>query len=156
MDNVEIAKRQLDMYSAGKWDEYRNQLADNVRYEELSTRTSVSGRDKYIESVKRWKTAFPDVTAKVLNSFSSGDSVILEVEWTGTQTGPMEGPLGTIQATNKKGSVRAVLISKFQNGKIIETRHYFDLMTVLAQTGVLAGMGAQQPKTGAETRPSAH
>lgn len=156
MDNAELISKHLAAFSAGNWDEYKGHLADNVKYEEFSTRTTANGRDEYVRSIKKWKTAFPDSKANVLSSFASGDNVVTELEWTGTHTGPMEGPLGTIAPTNKKGSVRAVIVSKVQNGKIVETRHYFDLMTVLGQMGVLSGIGAQagQPRQ-AEARPSA-
>lgn len=155
MDNVEFGKRHLEAYNANNWDEYKSQLADNVKYEEPATRTSASGKDNYVEAVKRWKSAFPDTKAQILSAFGAGDTVICEVEWTGTHTGPMESPLGTIQPTNKRGSVKAVLVTRIANGKVAEVHHYFDLMTILAQTGVLAKLGAAAESKQAEARPSA-
>lgn len=154
MDNLELGRRHLEAYNAGKWDEYKSALADDVKYEELATHTSASGRDKYVEAVKRWKIAFPDTKAQVLNEYASGDTVITEVEWTGTHTGPLEGPLGVIQPTSKRGSLRAVLVTRFANGKIAEVRHYFDIMTMLGQLGVLSGLSAPAQPKGAEARPS--
>lgn len=157
MDNVELIKRQLAAFAASNWDEYGGYFADNAKYEELSTRSSATGRDNCVNAIKKWKDAFPDGKAEVCNTFSVGDTVITEVKWTGTQSGAMEGPLGKIQPTGKRGTVRAVLVSKIENGKIAEIRHYFDLMTVLGQLGVMSGMGAKSEQTkGEEARPSAH
>jgi steroid delta-isomerase-like uncharacterized protein len=158
MDNAEVISRHLAAFGAGNWDEHKSYLADNVKYEEFASRTSTTGRDKYVESVRRWKSAFPDAKAKVLNSFAVGDSVTTEIEWRGTHTGTLEGPIGPIEPTHKCGTVRAVLVSRVENGKIAETHHYFDMMTVLAQLGVLGLQAAQatQPRAAAEARASSH
>jgi steroid delta-isomerase-like uncharacterized protein len=155
MDNLEIGRRHLEAYNNDKWDEYKADLVENVKYEEVATRTTATGKDQYVEAVRRWKKGFPDTKAKILTQFSAGDTVISEIEWTGTHTGVFEGPFGAIQPTNKVGSVRAVLVSKFANGKIVEVRHYFDIMTILAQTGVLAGLSAAVQRKAGEARPSA-
>lgn len=151
MDNVEFAKRHLAAYSAGNWNEYESQLAENVRYEEVATRKSYSGKDKYVQHVRRWKAAFPDLHADVRTIVESGELVICELEWTGTQKGTLDGPLGPIHPTNKKGSLRAVLVMSIRNGKVAEARHYFDLMTVLRDLGLLSAP-ASQPSVGAEAR----
>lgn len=154
MDNVELGKRHLDAYNNDNWDLYKADLADNVKYEEVATRTTATGKDQYVETVRRWKKGFPDTKAKILTQFSAGDTVISEVEWTGTHSGPLDSPFGTIPPTNSRGSVRAVLVTRFANGKITEVRHYFDIMTILAQTGVLAKMGAAAERKAGEARPS--
>ncbi len=155
MDNLEIGKRHLEAYNNDKWDDYKADLADNVKYEEMATRTTATGKSQYVEVVRRWKKGFPDTKAKILSQYSAGDTVISEVEWTGTHTGAFEGPFGTIQPTNNRGTVRAVLVTKFANGKIVEVRHYFDIMTILAQAGALAGLGAAAQRKTGEARPSA-
>jgi hypothetical protein len=43
--------------------------------------------------------------------------------------------------TNKRAKVPAVVVQRFDGDKMREIRHYFDLMTLLAQLGVLP----QQP-----------
>lgn len=155
MNNVELSKRHLEAYNSDDWDGYKADLADDVKYEEMATRTTATGKEQYVETVRRWKKGFPDTKAKILSQFSAGDTVISEVEWTGTHSGPLDSPFGTIQPSNNRGSVRAVLVTKFANGKIADVRHYFDIMTILAQTGVLASLGAAAQRKGAESRPSA-
>jgi len=146
-------QKHLDDLAAERWDDYKAAFANDVIYEELATRTRVQGVDEYLNTIKRWKRAFPDLKATVLSSLQSADKVIVEVEWEGTQSGPLEGPFGTIQPTSKKGRVRAVLVLTMSGEKIKESHHYFDLLTVLAQTGAMPGLGAMaQP--GAQAAPS--
>lgn len=142
---LEKMKEHLALYSEGKWGEYENELAPDATYEEVATHQLVKGRENYIELVKRWKKAFPDLTARVVNGIEAEDQVIAEVEWEGTHTGPLEGPLGTIPPTNKRGTTRAVIVARTKDGKVVETRHYFDLLSLLAQMGIAPFPGAQPP-----------
>lgn len=156
MDNLQLMRKHLDAYNAGNWTEYEGHLAGDVRYEEIPTKVSASGSKNYVDAVKRWKSAFPDLRATVRNAIAAGDTVVSEIEWIGTQSGPLDGPFGTIAPTNKKGSTPAVIVTRFANGRIAEVHHYFDTMTILAQLGVLSGATAPggQPKA-RESRASA-
>lgn len=151
MDNIQFAKRHLAAYSAGQWDEYERQLADDVKYEEVATRTSYRGKDAYVRHVRRWKSTFPDLAAEVRTIVASGDLVICELEWTGTQRGTLASPLGPVPPTNKRGMLRAVLVMEIANGKVRGARHYFDLMTVLRDLELLSAP-ATQPSVGPEAR----
>ncbi len=62
-------------------------------------------------------------------------AVVAELEWDGTHNGTLEGPMGPIPASGRHGKVAAVQVVRFDNGKIREVRHYFDLLTILAQIG---------------------
>ncbi|HSD90310.1 MAG TPA: ester cyclase [Kofleriaceae bacterium] len=152
---IDIIKKHLADYSASKWDDYKSALSNNATYEEIATGTRVKGPDEVVKAVQKWKRAFPDLRANVLNAKLSGDTVICEVQWEGTHTGPLDGPFGTIQATNKRGTVKAVEVFRLEKDKIVEVRHYFDLLTVLSQMGIapMAGAGIQQPGAGATATP---
>jgi steroid delta-isomerase-like uncharacterized protein len=142
---LDLIKKHLADYSASKWTDYKAPLAPDIAYEEIATRVRVKGVEEYVKSVQRWKTAFPDLKATVTSGFVSGDKVVVEVEWEGTHTGTFAGPFGPIAATNKKGRVNAVLLFTIKNGKISESRHYFDLLTVLMQLGIAPMATIAQP-----------
>lgn len=152
---LEIVKRHLKAFESANWTEYKADMANDVVYEEIPTRLRVRGPDEFIKAVQRWKRAFPDSRANLLSSIVTADNVTAEVEWEGTQTGPLDGPFGMIQPTNKRGNVKAVLLYKFKNNRIVEARHYFDLLTILSQIGVApvvtqpgqAAAGAAAPMT---------
>jgi len=145
MDHVQLIKRHLADYSGGRWNEYRASLAEDVTYDEVATRTRAKGIDDYIAVVKRWKRAFPDLAADVRDVFVADDKLMAEIEWSGTHTGPFEGPFGTIAPTNQHGVVKAVLMYRFARGKIVETRHYFDVLTVLTELGAIPNLVAPMP-----------
>jgi steroid delta-isomerase-like uncharacterized protein len=143
---IELIKKHLENYNASNWTDYKAALAPDVTYEEVPLRLNVRGADEWMKTVQRWKKAFPDMTATLLGAIESedGSEAALEIEWKGTHTGTLEGPMGTIPPTNKRGSVKGTLLMKVRNNKIVEARHFFDLLTVLAQIGVapMAGMVA--------------
>lgn len=154
---LDLMKKHLAAYSQGKWEEYKAAFASNVTYEEVATRQIVKGVDNYIEFVKRWKKAFPDLKATVVGGFESGDEAVAEIEWEGTHGGPLEGAFGSIPPTNKRGKLRAVIVSSLKDGKIVSTRHYFDILSLLTQLGVapMAGAGVEPSRTTA-TPPVRH
>jgi predicted ester cyclase len=79
----------------------------------------------------------PDVKGTVTNACATGDTVVIEVTWKGTHTGPLQGPRGTIPATGKQQTTRSAWIMNCDVGKIKESRNYFDRLSFLQQLGVL-------------------
>ncbi len=47
------------------------------------------------------------------------------------------GPAGTIPASHKRQTTQAVLVMNFEGDKIKESRHYFDMMSLLQQIDAL-------------------
>lgn len=141
----DILTKQIDAFVAGDWKAFRATLTDDASYEEEATHRHVEGQDAIIQLNKGWRDAFPDVKAKLKDVVASGDSLVVEIEWSGTHTGTLTTPFGTIAPTNRVGRVSAVQVARFDGNKIRELRHYFDLLTILAQLGVVPQKGAPSP-----------
>jgi steroid delta-isomerase-like uncharacterized protein len=135
---VNLARKQVEAFNAGNWEEMRAMLASDSRYDELGTQRKIEGPDKIVELFKGWKTAFPDAAGTVTSAFASGSKAALEVTWKGTHTGPLETPEGTIPASGKRQETSAAVFLTFEGDKIKESRHYFDSMTLLEQIGAAA------------------
>lgn len=140
---LDLIKQQLDAYANGNWEEYRTTLADDAVYDEVATGQRVEGAEGFLAAVKRWKAAFPDLRAKIISSVVSGDEAFVEVEWTGTHTGTLDAPFGSIPATNRKLVTRAALALRFEDRKLLEGRHYFDVFTMMTQLGLAPNLAAQ-------------
>jgi steroid delta-isomerase-like uncharacterized protein len=135
---VHLARKQVEAFNAGNWEEMRAMLASDSRYDELGTQRKIEGPDKIVELFKGWKTAFPDAVGTVTSAFASGSKAALEVTWKGTHTGPLETPEGTIAASGKRQETSAAFFLFFEGDKIKESHHYFDSMTLLKQIGPAA------------------
>lgn len=141
----DIEKHLADL-SAARWDDYKAALAKEAVYEEMGTHLRAQGADNYLKAVQRWKRAFPDLKAKIISKFASGDRAVAEVEWSGTQSGPLEGPFGTIAPTNRQGTMKAVIVATTKHDKVLEVHQYFDVLTMLGNLGVSPTfVGIQSP-----------
>jgi predicted ester cyclase len=85
----------------------------------------------------KWLKACPDGKLTVKNELISGEWVVQEVIFEGTNQNPMDGPVGTIPATGRRLAVKAALITRYESDLALETRIYFDQVDVLTQLGVM-------------------
>ena len=84
------------------------------------------------------RTAFPDQRNELVAIHHSDDAVIVEFNLLGTHT----GPFGDIPATGKSFTCRMLAIFGFEGSGLVYERVYFDLLTILAQLGLVPGDGA--------------
>ena len=136
-DAISIAREGIDAFNKGDWDHTRRLTAPKAVYVEPATGRRTDDVEDFIELAKGWRAGFPDVKGTVTKAIQSGDTVVLEITWAGTHTGTLVTPMGDIPATGKKTVTAAVEIVQTSGGKITEMKHYFDLLTLLHQLGVM-------------------
>ncbi|HLB61611.1 MAG TPA: ester cyclase [Actinomycetota bacterium] len=99
-------------------------------------------RDK--EGVRRylgtWTTAFPDMRVKQTNRVVGEDAVAGEVEFTGTNTGPMMMAGNEVPPTNKTVMGRGSYIARVRDGKIVEFSSHPDVAGMMMQLGFMPPM----------------
>lgn len=127
------AESVIEAFNDEDWGGIRNLIGDST-YNEVGTQRSLKG-DAIVEALQGWKAAFPDAKGTVTNTVESGQQVLLEVTWTGTQTGEMVTEQGTIPASGKQQTTPAAFVFEYENGNLKESRHYFDLLALLQQIG---------------------
>ena len=96
-----------------------------------------NGIDAFLGYVQGYLTAAPDSKINLKNVVESGDWVFVEGEYSGTNTGPLASPQGTIPATGKRFVLPYVDVFEVRNGKIAKHRTYFDQMSFLGQLGLI-------------------
>ena len=137
MGNMAILEKSLTSFNQGDWQTYRALVADDCQYSEYATGRVIRSGDDFVSNSQAWKKAFPNAQGVATKRIEHGDCVVEEITWSGTHTGEMHTPDGqVIPATGKSMSVHAAMISRCENGKIVETNHYFDMMTMLRQLGI--------------------
>jgi steroid delta-isomerase-like uncharacterized protein len=136
-DLIRAARGVVEAFNASDWERCKAALAPDSLYDEVATARRVEGVGDIIPCWQGWKEAMPDVKGSVTNAFATGNTVILEVTWQGTHTGPLVGPKGTVPATGKQQTTRASWVLNFDGGQIKESRHYFDMLAFMQQLGLL-------------------
>ena len=84
-----------------------------------------------------WLKAFPHGKMTVRSEIVSSPWIIQEIAMEGVHSGPLETPMGTVQATHKKVVGYGVQILKVEDGKITEARLYYDQLDQMTQLGLI-------------------
>jgi steroid delta-isomerase-like uncharacterized protein len=141
---IDVARETIDCFNAGDWARLRELTAPDCVEEEYSTGRTMHGVDEIVDAAQGWKKAFPDGHGTVLGAYSDGPMAVLELEWEGTNTGPMDAPDGSqMPATGRSGRVNACQVMEIRDGRVTANHHYFNLLTLLNELGIGA------PSTGA-------
>jgi steroid delta-isomerase-like uncharacterized protein len=98
----------------------------------------IKGKKATEEDLGGFLKAFPDGRIVANQTLVSGDTVAMEWTFTGTQTGTMEGPTGTIPASGKRVTLKgAEFLRVDSQGLIVDERGYFDLVSFMTQIGAM-------------------
>ena len=136
-DPAQLATALVTAFNNNDWSAYQQNLTADSIYDEVGTSRKLEGVDTIVGALKGWKEAMPDVKGTVSSAISTGNTAVLEVSWTGTHTGPLQGPSGTIPATGKQQTTRAGWVLEFDDEKLTQSRHYFDMLSFMQQLGQL-------------------
>ncbi len=136
-DLVNAGRGVVGAFNAADWERCKAILADDSVYDEVGTSRCLTGHDEIIPALQGWREGMPDVKGTVDSTVVMGSTVVLEITWRGTHTGPLPGPSGTIAATGKEQTTRAGWVMEFEGSQIKRSRHYFDMLSFMKQLGVL-------------------
>ncbi len=139
---IDAGKAPILAYSEKNWDAVKAAISSSYVYDEIGTQRKIQGADDVITAWRGWATALPNSRAEIHSAIVSGNTVVIELTWTGTHTGPLQTPGGTIAPSGKTIHLRACQITEVANGKAQATRHYFDMATLLKQIGVQSEQAA--------------
>lgn len=95
------------------------------------------GRAAIVEYWEAFFRAFPDLEGQDELEAESGDTAINEWSASGTHTGPLDGPEGTIPATGRSLTVRGADAITVRDGLIESHRVYYDQMSFMVQLGLV-------------------
>src|ERR1700675_1947939 len=114
----------------------RSLISPNARFSAPGD-VRLEGKDAVIGYINSWLKAVPDAKMTVTHEIVSAPWIVQEFTFEGTHKAPLTGPLGTIQATNRKVSGQCVSITRYENDLAVEARLYFDMVQLLSQLGVM-------------------
>ena len=133
----DVARESIESDNAGDFDRLRSLLADDFYEEEVGTQRRIDGADARVAAAQAWKQAFPDEQGMITGVYTSGNTVVIELTWEGTQSGPGDADGQELPPSNKRITLKAVEVIEVEDGKIKVLRHYFDLMMILQQIGAM-------------------
>ncbi len=133
---IAAAKAPLMAYNDKNWDAARASITPDFVYDEVATERKVQGVDNVMPLMKEWGEAILDSKATFDNAYVSGNTVVIELTWRGTHTGPLNLPSGPVPGTGKSIEIRSCNVFEITGDKASMQRQYFDMGTMLRQLGI--------------------
>ena len=136
-----VARAQLEAFNDEDWDRFAELSHPDIVYTEAGTGRRIVGIEPYLEALREWKVALPDVRGDIRRAIGEGGTVAEDVLWRGTQDGPLGTAGGDIPPTGRSIEVSATLWVTVRDGRVADVEHHLDVLTLLAQIGVLGDGG---------------
>ena len=100
-------------------------------------RSELRGREAVKGYNQSWFNAFPDARVRSTNDVISGDYIVQEGTFEGTNTGPWRSEAGDMPATGRALKGQFCQVIRTKDGKIVSSNLYFDQVQVLTQLGLM-------------------
>jgi len=132
----------LDDRGMSAWDAhdtatFTSLFADDFVYVDDSVPAPMKSADEIRSYMETWYTAFPDMRATEVNRVVGEDSVAAEIEFTGTNTGPLAMGGMEIPATGRAVTGRGTYFAKARDGRITEFHAHPDVAGMMMQLGLM-------------------
>jgi predicted ester cyclase len=95
------------------------------------------GTDGIKQQALLLRTAMPDLTSTLEDQVAEGDRVVSRWLGSGTHTGPLLLPTGTVEATGRKIAFAEIRIDRFEGGRIVESWFIPDRLALWQQLGLM-------------------
>jgi steroid delta-isomerase-like uncharacterized protein len=130
--NKALVNRMWEAWNKWDFEALKELSAPEYLFYSPSNSTKPTSREATIEMAKTIHNGFPDATFIVEEMFAAGDKVISRYILRGTHQGEYEG----VPATGNKIENSAIMITRIENGKIVEDREDWDSLSFMQQLGM--------------------
>ncbi len=136
---------QIDDQGMAAWDghdvdAFMALLADDFVWTDLTLPEPMRTKDQARQYMRAWFTAFPDMRVRQTNRVVSDDAAAAEVEFTGTNSGPMTMADREIPPTGKSVVGRGAYFARVEDGKIVQFSSHPDVAGLMMQLGFMPEM----------------
>ena len=123
--------------NAGDLDALEPLFAEDV--ETITPGGTLKGLDAFRAMGEGFLRAAPDMHHDIVHTFEDGDTIVVEGVYSGTHTGPLETPDGTVPPSGNEFAFPYADFLQVHDGKCVSHRVYWDNVTFLAQIGAMPG-----------------
>ncbi|MEN8583030.1 ester cyclase [Arthrobacter sp. KBS0703] len=136
---------QLDDRGMAAWDQhdaaaFTALLADGFTFSDVMAPEPFRSREQVQAYMEGWFTAFPDMRARSTSRVVTEDQVAGEVEFSGTNTGPLRMGNQEVPATGKSVTGTGTYFASVKDGKFVSFRAHPDVASMMAQLGLMPGV----------------
>jgi steroid delta-isomerase-like uncharacterized protein len=140
MSNEDLER--IDELGMAAWDNHKSQafvdlFADEFVWRDLTVPEPMRTSEAATAYMDSWFTAFPDMRVRTTNRVIGQDSIAAEIEFTGTNTGPLAMGGMQIPATGRSVVGRGAYFARVADGKVVEFSSHPDAAGMMAQLGLM-------------------
>jgi steroid delta-isomerase-like uncharacterized protein len=128
-----IVEGMFDALNARDYARAAGAIAEHCDWHSVATEGVHRGPGAIVSGLREFVAAFPDWRADVKNVISSGDTVVIEWDSSGTFRNAFRGR----QANGKRFRRRGCSVAEVEGGKIVRYRDYYDRATLLQQLDLM-------------------
>jgi len=137
MNAHDVHKKGADAFNRHDLDGFVGIYSSDAVVNDPAYPEPLKGHEAIRKDISDFFTAFPDLQVRLVNSLATGDAIAAEWSMTGTHKGPLPGPSGTIQPTNKTFEVSIGTFETLDSaGRIAEEHRYYDQASLFTQLGI--------------------
>jgi predicted ester cyclase len=122
------------LFEAGKFGELSERIDADCYFKMPGA--ECRGREAIMGVFQAYRTGFPDLKHRVIDSVEAGDTIAVELVIEATHTGPMYTPNGVVPATGKRVTWESCDYVKVRNGKVVAWHVYHDPASFYAALGI--------------------
>lgn len=149
-DLKQLDKRLFDeAWNAGKFDVLNEVIASGAQIHDPGTPGLGTGPDGMRQLVSLYRGAFPDTHFTIEGQVAEGDHCVTRWRARGTHQGALMG----IPPTNSVVDVTGISITRYANGKGVESWTNWDTLGLLQQIGVVPMMAPATVATETHMQP---
>jgi steroid delta-isomerase-like uncharacterized protein len=132
----------IDDLGMAAWDSHKTEsflelFADEFEWSDDTVPQPMHSKDEAAAYMQNWFTAFPDMHARTINRVIGDDAVAAEIEFTGTNSGPLAMGGMELPATGKSVVGRGTYFTRVRDGKVVEFHTHPDAAGMMAQLGLM-------------------
>lgn len=137
LTNAATVHRVHALFSTGSLDEVLELVAPEVQVDFVASGQLIRGRAGFRGLLSVFKSAFPDLVVRDRNEIASGDHVVVECDWTGTNLGRIYTLDRTIEPTGKRVEHgRFIEVYRMWNGRVVAMTNYQDPSGWMRELGI--------------------
>ncbi len=130
--NKDLVNRTWEAWTKGDFETYKEAYASEFVYYQPSNNTQSTSLEESIEFGKIIHNAFSGYTVSIEELIAEEDKVMSRFILRATHEGEFEG----IPATGNKIEISGIMISRIENGKIVEEWEEIDILGMMMQLGM--------------------
>ena len=142
--NETLVRQLYTAFNNRNFDETAKLVSNDFEWRDVATGEVYRGPTGARQFQEHWVKAFKDAKIDVKRVVATDQSVAVELIGSGTHTGTLEGPAGSIPPTNRKVELPCCEVGIIENGKIRSGSTYYDAATIMHQLGVTELAGAHR------------